>query len=95
MNENDLKDYHQIRSGGAGYIQLPRGLIAVWGNEAVQFLDGLITNDMKTLADGEQMLAAFPNAKGRLLAVVRVLHRNGTGYPRHTFPKPVPVHVCR
>jgi folate-binding protein YgfZ len=73
MNENDLKDYHQIRSGGAGYIQLPRGLIAVWGNEAVQFLDGLITNDMKTLADGEQMLAAFPNAKGRLLAVVRVL----------------------
>jgi len=27
---------------------------------------------MKTLADGQQMLAAFPNAQGRLLAVVRV-----------------------
>jgi tRNA-modifying protein YgfZ len=39
----------------------------------VQFLDGLISNDMKTLADGEQMLAAFPNAQGRLIAVVRVL----------------------
>jgi folate-binding protein YgfZ len=44
----------------------------VWGSEAVQFLDGLITNNIKALADGEQMLAAFPNAQGRLLAVVRV-----------------------
>jgi aminomethyltransferase len=35
----------------------------------------MITNDMKTLGDGHQMLAAFPNAQGRLLAVVRVLRR--------------------
>ena len=55
-----------------GYHEQPRGLIAVSGNEAVQFLDGMITNDVKTLADGSQMLAAFPNAQGRLLAVVRV-----------------------
>lgn len=56
-----------------GFHEQPRGLIAVWGAEAVQFLDGLITNNVKNLADGEQMLAAFPNAQGRLLAVVRVL----------------------
>jgi folate-binding protein YgfZ len=67
--------YNQIRSGKAGFIEMPRGLIAVWGKEAVQFLDGLITNDMKTLEDGGQMLAAFPNAQGRLLAVVRVLRQ--------------------
>jgi aminomethyltransferase len=72
----NTEGYEQIRSGGAGYYETPRGLIAVRGGEAVQFLDGLITNDMKTLGDGEQMLAAFPNAQGRLLAVVRVL-RNG------------------
>ncbi|MFZ1702026.1 MAG: glycine cleavage T C-terminal barrel domain-containing protein [Pyrinomonadaceae bacterium] len=65
--------YEHIRSGGPGFYEQPRGLIAVWGKEAVQFLDGLITNDVKTLADGDQMLAAFPNAQGRLLAVVRVL----------------------
>ncbi len=35
----------------------------------------MITNDMKTLEDGQQMLAAFPNAQGRLLAVVRVLRQ--------------------
>lgn len=64
--------YELIRSGQAGVHEQPRGLIAVWGKEAVQFLDGMITNDMKTLEAGEQMLAAFPNAQGRLLALVRV-----------------------
>lgn len=67
--------YNHIRSGGTAYYEQKRGLIAVWGKEAVQFLDGLITNDMKTLDAGGQMLAAFPNAQGRLLAVVRVLRQ--------------------
>ncbi len=73
MNADLENDYNHIRNGGAGFYEQPRGLIAVWGKEAVQFLDGLISNDMKTLEDGQQMLAAFPNAQGRLLAVVRVL----------------------
>ncbi len=67
--------YDHIRSGGTGFYKQKRGLIAVWGKEAVQFLDGLISNDVKTLEDGAQMLAAFPNAQGRLLAVVRVLRQ--------------------
>ena len=46
--------------------------MAVRGKEAVPFLDGMMTNDMKTLADGGETLAAFPNAQGRLIAVVRV-----------------------
>ncbi len=70
-----LQGYEHIRSGGEGFYEQKRGLIAVWGKEAVQFLDGLITNDMKTLADGAEMLAAFPNAQGRLLAVVRVVRQ--------------------
>ncbi len=71
--------YETIHAGGAGFYPASRGLLAVWGKEAVQFLDGMITNDMKTLPDGDQMLAAFPNAQGRLLAVVRVL-RDGERY---------------
>jgi folate-binding protein YgfZ len=71
----DIDAYNYIRSGGSGFYEQKRGLIAVWGGEAVQFLDGLITNDVKTLEDGGQMLAAFPNAKGRLLAVVRVMRQ--------------------
>ena len=72
MNRELKEKYDHIRSGGAGFYEQKRGLIAVWGKEAVQFLDGLISNDMKSLEDGGQMLAAFPNAQGRLLAVVRV-----------------------
>lgn len=71
----DIGSYDHIRSGGAGFIVMPRGLIAVWGKEAVPFLDGMITNDVKTLEDGQQMLAAFPNAQGRLVAVVRILRQ--------------------
>ncbi len=75
MYSNFENDYNHIRSGGSGFYEQERGLIAVLGKEAVQFLDGLISNDVKTLEDGAQILAAFPNAQGRLLAVVRVLRQ--------------------
>jgi tRNA-modifying protein YgfZ len=72
MNKDLSANYNLIRGGKVGYKKLPRGLFSVHGKEAVQFLNGLITNDVKTLEDGATMLAAFPNAQGRLLAVVRV-----------------------
>jgi folate-binding protein YgfZ len=60
-------------AGGAGLFDASaRGRIEVRGAEAVQFLNGLITNDVKTLAAGAWMHAAFPNVQGRLLARVRV-----------------------
>jgi folate-binding protein YgfZ len=75
MNDTQLQNYQQLVSGGLGFYRQQRGLVEVWGKEAVQFLNGLITNDVATLADGAQMLAAFPNAQGRLIAVVRVIRR--------------------
>lgn len=69
-----LFEYAAMREGGAGLIDLsPRGRILVSGTEAVQFLNGLITNDMKTLAENSWMPAAFPNVQGRLIASVRVI----------------------
>src|SRR3989442_16014834 len=68
-------EYSAVRDCGAGLIDLSaRGRIIVSGSEAVMFLNGLITNDMKTLAAHSWMPAAFPNVQGRLLAVVRVLN---------------------
>ncbi|MBS1768193.1 MAG: folate-binding protein YgfZ [Acidobacteria bacterium] len=67
--------YDNIRNGVKGYRREPRGLFAVSGSEALRFLDGLITNDVKTLEDGASMLAAFPNAQGRLLAAVSFAKR--------------------
>lgn len=71
-----LQSYEKIRGGAIGFYEQKRGLIAVWGKEAVQFLNGLITNDIAKLEENAQMLAAFPNAQGRLLASVRVLRRD-------------------
>lgn len=75
MNTNLIKEYDRVRDGDIGWCERKRGLIEVSGKEAVQFLNGLITNDAAKLADGAQMSAAFPNAQGRLLATVRVLRR--------------------
>ena len=55
-----------------GYFEQKRGLIEVSGKEAIQFLNGLITNDVVKLENNSQMSAAFPNAQGRLIAAVRV-----------------------
>ncbi|MDQ1593411.1 MAG: hypothetical protein QOG71_4038 [Pyrinomonadaceae bacterium] len=67
-------EYEAVRGGdGAGLIDLStRARIKVSGAESVQFLNGLVTNDVKTLASGAWMLAAFPNVQGRLLAHARV-----------------------
>jgi folate-binding protein YgfZ len=71
---NCFNEYSAVRDGGAGLIDLSAcGRIIVSGSEAVMFLNGLITNDMKTLAANSWMPAAFPNVQGRLLAAVRVL----------------------
>jgi folate-binding protein YgfZ len=70
-------EYSAVRDGGAGLLDLSaRGRILVSGSEAVMFLNGLITNDMKTLAVNSWMPAIFPNVQGRLLATVRIFHRD-------------------
>lgn len=72
-----LFEYAAIRERGAGLIDLScRGRLLVTGSEAVQFLNGLITNDMKTLAENRWMPAVFPNVQGRLVASVRVVHQS-------------------
>lgn len=75
MTKINLTEYEAARRGAGGFIELPRGLIEVAGGEAVRFLNGLITNDVAKLADGAELSAAFPNAQGRLLALVRVARR--------------------
>jgi folate-binding protein YgfZ len=75
--EGDLPaEYEAVRGEGAGLFDLSaRGRLRISGTEAVMFLNGLITNDVKALPDGAWMKAAFPNAQGRLLAFARVLRQ--------------------
>src|SRR5450432_3442128 len=72
-----MTEYLAVRGGGTGLIDLSsRGRLLVSGSEAVPFLNGLITNDMKTLGENRWMLAVFPNVQGRLLASVRIIRRD-------------------
>ena len=84
---DDLFEYAAIREHGSGLIDLSsRGRLVVTGSEAVAFLNGLITNDMKTLAENHWMPAVFPNVQGRLLASVRVVR--GDDLEGHKGPQP-------
>lgn len=81
-------EYAVVREAGCGLIDLsPRGRMLVSGTEAVQFLNGLITNDMKTLAANSWMAAAFPNVQGRLIASVRVARLPDEGAEEKADPK--------
>lgn len=73
------EEYEAVRGGTtAGLLDLSsRGRVEVSGTEAVMFLNGLISNDVKTLSDGAWMTAAFPDVKGRLIAFARVINRDG------------------
>jgi folate-binding protein YgfZ len=84
-----LFEYAAVRESGAGLIDLSwQGRILVSGSEAVQFLNGLITNDMKTLAENSWMPATFPNVQGRLIASVRVIRLSDEqgATDKKTFP---------
>jgi folate-binding protein YgfZ len=74
---NSSDDYRAVRYEGAGIIDLSatRGRLLVSGRDAAMFLNGLVTNDVKNLARGSWIPAAFANVQGRLIAVVRIIHR--------------------
>jgi folate-binding protein YgfZ len=68
--------YSAVRAGGAGLIDLSsRGRILVSGSDTVMFLNGLVTNDVKSLSINSWIPAAFANVQGRLMASVRIIHR--------------------
>ena len=76
-----MSEYAAVREGGAGLIDLSsRGRIRVSGSEATMFLNGLITNDIKALADSSWMPAAFPTVQGRLIGAVRVVRTDGAAF---------------
>jgi folate-binding protein YgfZ len=79
VNETLPRDYGDIRGeydairGGVAVIDLSAaGKLQLSGKNSVQFLNGLISNDVKSLKPGEGVLAAFPTVQGKLLALSRI-----------------------
>lgn len=73
-----MTDYESVREGGAGLIDLSasRSRIRVTGSEAVQFLNGLITNDIKLATETTWLPAVFPTVQGRIIGAVRITRRD-------------------
>ena len=63
----------QVREA-VGLIDLSHhGAIKIGGKEAVQFLNGLVTNDVKRLDKGKGLRAAFLTGHGKVKALCRIL----------------------
>jgi len=72
---SQVSEEHLAVRSSAGLIDLSYcGSIKAWGSEAVQFLNGLVSNDVKALPPGKGMRAAFLTGHGKVRALCRVLN---------------------
>ena len=70
----DPQDESRNVRNRAGIVDLSHsGVIKISGSEAERFLNGLVTNDVKSLSRGRGMLAAFLTGHGKVKALCRVL----------------------
>ena len=73
----------------AGFLDRRRGMVLVKGPQAIEFLQGQLTNDLEALGADEGAYAALLDRKGHMQADMRVL-RLGTGEIwLDTEPEPV------
>jgi glycine cleavage system T protein len=72
IDSND--ESRQVREA-VGLIDLSHyGAIKIGGKEAIQFLNGLVTNDVKKLEMGKGMRAAFLTGHGKVKALCRIFN---------------------
>ena len=70
---SDSRQEHEAVRKAAGLFDFSfRAKIAVTGTDRVRFLQGTVTNDVKTLAPGRGTYAALLNPQGHILADLRI-----------------------
>jgi folate-binding protein YgfZ len=74
-------EYRALQEGCGLVDRSERGKLALTGSEAIQFLNGQITNELATLLPGEGRYAAFLTHKGKMLGDLRVLAVGEPGDP--------------
>jgi folate-binding protein YgfZ len=72
-NVTAADEQHALRTACGLLDRSERGKLALSGPEAVEFLNGQVTNELATLAAGEGRYAAFLTHKGKMLGDLRVL----------------------
>jgi tRNA-modifying protein YgfZ len=66
-------DYEALLHGCGLLDRSGRGKLALTGADAVEFLDGQVTNEIATRSPGEGCYAAFLTHKGKMLGDLRIL----------------------
>jgi folate-binding protein YgfZ len=66
-------DYEALLHGCGLLDRSERGKLALAGADAVEFLNGQVTNELGTLSPGEGCYAAFLTHKGKMLGDLRIL----------------------
>jgi tRNA-modifying protein YgfZ len=69
-----LSDQHRVLRDDCGLVdRSQRGKLLLSGRDAVQFLEGQVTNELSSLEPGQGRYAAFLTHKGKMLGDLRIL----------------------
>jgi tRNA-modifying protein YgfZ len=71
----DVQSAYRVLRESAGAVERERAFARVLGPDAVDFLQGQVTNDVAALEPGGGCYALLLNPKGRILADMRILLR--------------------
>lgn len=64
---------HRAVRAGAGLLDLSyRGILELTGKDRTRFLNGMVTNDVRSLKPGSGLYAAMLNTHGKLIADMRI-----------------------
>ena len=73
-SQGSLAAQLELLRDGAGLLdRSERGKLALEGPDAIEFLNGQVTNELDGLAPGEGRYAAFLTHKGKMLGDLRIL----------------------
>ncbi len=73
-SQDSLATQRELLHEGAGLLdRSERGKLALEGPDAIEFLNGQVTNELLGLAPGEGRYAAFLTHKGKMLGDMRIL----------------------
>jgi len=72
-----LDGYKAVQASGGVVRRTDRGVLAVSGADRAVWLQGLLTNDVESLKDGETCYAAYLTPQGRMISDMNVLARAG------------------
>src|SRR3990172_10471060 len=65
-------EYHAVRAGMGLVDQSYRGILGVRGKDSARFLNGMVTNDVKSLKPRSGQYAAMLSVHGKLIADMRI-----------------------